>query len=131
MTTRLHKNIVVAGGRNLKDPDSSYLSLVVGLLIVYDAGLVISGGCDGADKIGEDAARILGLPVRVVRADWDSYKKSAGPIRNAAMAKMADLVICLPGGIGTDSMRREARKAGIKCLSVSVQTVYDDNLPSE
>jgi len=75
---------------------------------------VVSGGATGIDKEGEDYAYAHGIPVKRFPADWDKHGKAAGPIRNRDMAKYADAVALFAGGIGTNSMRKEAEKAGIQ-----------------
>lgn len=74
--------------------------------------VVISGGCRGADKIGEQYARENGLKKITFKAEWEKYGRAAGPIRNEEMAKIADCVICFWDGksAGTKSMINLAKK---------------------
>ena len=125
--------VIVAGGRDLaSDPSrSAYLALVIGKLVLLDARLVLSGGCRGGDEIGKGAAVILGIPVRKYDADWNEHGKAAGPIRNEEMAKEADFCILMPGGKGTESMRKMCRKHGVKCWSVTARAVLEDNFVPE
>lgn len=84
---------------------------------------VISGGQTGVDTQGEQWAEYA-MGIKVVRfpAEWDKHGKSAGPKRNAKMAKYAvespqnAAVIIHNGGIGSRSMYEEAWKAGIKYI---------------
>ena len=82
---------------------------------------VVSGAAPGADRDGEIWAESRGIPVRQFPADWKTHGRAAGPIRNAEMAAYADAVALFPGGRGTQSMRREAKKAGI--------TIFDFESP--
>ena len=50
---------------------------------------IISGTARGADKLGENFARVNGIKCVRFPADWNTYGKSAGYIRNAEMAKYA------------------------------------------
>lgn len=50
---------------------------------------IISGSARGADKLGEDFAKEYGIQVKRFPAQWDKYGKSAGYIRNDAMARYA------------------------------------------
>ena len=74
---------------------------------------VVNGGAAGADKDGEAYAKKRGIPVRRFPADWKTYGRGAGPVRNREMAKYADGVALFAGGRGTASMKREAERAGI------------------
>lgn len=49
----------------------------------------VSGTARGADKLGEQYARIAHYEVSRFPAAWDTYGKSAGYKRNAEMAKFA------------------------------------------
>ena len=51
---------------------------------------IISGGAQGPDKLGERFARVFDIPCTVMKADWNRYGKSAGPIRNKEMAEECD-----------------------------------------
>ena len=106
--------LIIAGGRKyrLTADDAAYLD---GLFIEE----IVSGGATGADSGGEAYATHRGLNVKRFPADWDAYGKAAGPIRNRQMAEYADGVVLFPGGRGTASMAREARKAGIRIFDRS------------
>jgi hypothetical protein len=67
--------------------------------------MIISGGARGADALAEQYGYVKGIHVAVVRANWEYYGRSAGPIRNVMMLKLKpDLVIAFPGGSGTANM---------------------------
>lgn len=107
--------IIIAGGRDFK-PSRDDWFMLRDLLLSNGCTEVVSGGASGADKAGEIVGERLGLPVRVFHAEWNTYGKMAGPRRNKLMAEYADAVILLPGGRGTDSMRNEAKAAGLKII---------------
>lgn len=50
---------------------------------------IVSGAARGADRLGEEYARISHYDVSRFPAAWDTYGKSAGYRRNAEMAKFA------------------------------------------
>ena len=50
---------------------------------------IICGKARGADTLGELFAKIYHFPIKYFPADWDTYGKSAGYIRNTKMAKYA------------------------------------------
>lgn len=64
---------------------------------------IISGKASGPDTVGEVWAMRNGLPVRSFPADWNTYGKQAGFIRNERMAKYADHAIILWDGKSTGS----------------------------
>jgi hypothetical protein len=81
--------------------------------------VVIHGGAAGADSIAGFAARDQGLAVVAFPADWTTYGRAAGPIRNARMLNegQPDEVHAFHNNIeksrGTKDMVRQAREAGV------------------
>ena len=69
---------------------------------------VVSGGARGVDRLGERYARQRGLPCKLFPAQWAQYGKSAGPLRNAEMARYADFGVAIWDGVskGTVHMIR-------------------------
>ena len=59
---------------------------------------LISGGAIGADRLAEEFAQQHQLPIEIYYAQWNKYRKSAGPIRNAQMLRegQPDLVLAFP-----------------------------------
>ena len=99
---------IIAGGRNYVITPSD-----IAFLDKLRITEIVSGGCRGVDKFGEQYAKARVLPAKVFRADWKKHGKAAGPIRNRQMAEYADCAVLFPGGRGTSSMFSEAKKAGI------------------
>jgi len=60
---------------------------------------VVSGGAIGADKMGEQIAAEFGVKLTVFKANWDTYGKAAGPIRNEHIIKNCDFVLCAWDGV--------------------------------
>jgi hypothetical protein len=110
---------IIAGCRNVCDPffvkDAIRLS-------GFEITEVVSGACRGVDRMGELWAQENGIPVHQFPPDWDKFGRSAGPIRNTAMAEYADALIALwdNKSKGTKNMIDTARRLG---LSVSVYYV--------
>lgn len=83
--------IIIAGSRDFND----YKLLKTSIRdILKNASLkdinkikIISGTARGADQLGERFAKQFKLEVIKFPADWDSFGKSAGYIRNEEMAK--------------------------------------------
>jgi predicted Rossmann-fold nucleotide-binding protein len=105
--------VIIAGGRDFKPMAEDVLNLNQKHL---QRGFteVVCGGARGADSFGCSWAESLGIPVKVISADWDKHGKAEGPLRNREMAAYADAVILFPGGRGTESMYREAKAAGLR-----------------
>lgn len=109
------KRVVVTGGRDYDD-----YGKVVSVLSTLDKDCVIvHGGATGADELAFLAAMELDLKVEVHKADWKTYGRTAGPIRNQQMVKDADLVIAFPGGRGTANCVQEARKRDVRVWFVA------------
>lgn len=70
---------------------------------------VVCGMAIGADRMGEQWAILNNITVKEMPADWNTYGKGAGPIRNRAMAEYADAAIILWDGKseGTRNMINE------------------------
>lgn len=108
---------IVAGGRRVLETEPN-VRLAVRALLDIGATEVISGCAHGADACGEMAAARLGLVVRLKPADWKRLGKAAGPIRNKAMAAIADACILFPGDAGTEDMRSQAEARGLTIVYV-------------
>ena len=87
--------------------------------------LVLHGGARGADAAIGRAAQQLGWSALVMPAQWQLHGRAAGPIRNRELLQQAIakavahtspgslasvLVVAFPGGPGTASLVREARR---------------------
>lgn len=96
---------VIAGGRDyvLTGADCVWLD-TLGITEV------VSGGARGADRGGEEWALGNNIDLTIMPAKWIKHGKAAGPIRNREMAEYAEAVVLFPGGKGTDSMAREAKR---------------------
>lgn len=80
----------------------------------FDISRIISGGAEGVDALGEKYGKESAIPVGIIPADWDKHGRSAGPKRNAKMAKHADALIAVWDGIspGTKDMLNKMHKLG-------------------
>jgi hypothetical protein len=105
--------LIIAGSRDITD-----LGLV--RQAVLSSGIIptviISGGARGVDSLGEVLAREMDIPIDRHPADWDKHGRSAGYIRNAEMAEVADALVAIWDGVsrGTESMINLANKKGLK-----------------
>lgn len=117
--------LIIAGSRYFEDYKK--LEYVAGrLLAIQFSGwdvVVVSGGCRGADLLGERFAAACGFPVRRFSADWAAFGRAAGPLRNRRMVAFADavLVFPVPGRAcrGTHDLVCAARRAGLPVFAAS------------
>ena len=93
---------------------------------------VVSGTQLGGDAAGEVWAAIMGLPVKRFEPRWQELGDHAGPVRNQTMARYVlgdydegvtdetpdkpGLCLLFPGGAGTESMRKIAKRYKLKTL---------------
>lgn len=107
------KRVIVCGGRAYDDAATLFAVLDT---VHRRRGIkeVIQGGARGADSLAGEWAVDRGVKMTLVAADWNKYRRRAGPIRNQKMLDLKpDAVIAFPGGSGTDHMMSIARVAGI------------------
>lgn len=104
---------IIAGGRNITN-----YSLVLSAIeeSEFEITEVVSGMAPGVDTLAIDYAKDNHLPLREFHADWNQYKRAAGPIRNRNMAEYADALIAIWDGEsrGTKNMIEEATKRKLK-----------------
>ncbi len=110
----MEKRVLIAGGRDYTNyPEArEFIDSCLGELKSEHTIIIVSGCCRGADMLGLRYAAEHGLKTEKFPADWKTHGKSAGPIRNREMAKIADIVICFWNGTsrGTKSMIEFARR---------------------
>lgn len=91
--------IAIVGSRSFDDYQFLCEKIEQELKSIKDKNIkIISGGARGADKLGEQWAKENGYEFGLYPAYWQHYGKSAGYIRNKAMAKEADMVIAFWDG---------------------------------
>lgn len=113
--------IIVAGTRHFKNREYVYAALDHYLKdLDKDEIEVLDGGAVGPDMIGGDYAREHNLGVLDFPADWDTYGKGAGFIRNQAMADVATHLIAFwdEESRGTKDMIDRALKAGSRVVVI-------------
>lgn len=122
---------IIAGSRNLvrSDPNERWkysrddvrliMSTLDTIMTEIDWGEeiteVISGCAWGPDTIAKWWARDKGIEVIEMSADWDTFGKSAGFMRNSDMVDIADALIALWDGSskGTEDVINKAISAGL------------------
>ena len=116
--------IVIAGCRDYNNYEEAeeFIDLCVSSFAGKDNIVIVSGGAKGADMLGERYASERGFAIERYNADWKTYGRRAGPMRNKQMAEVSDYVICFWDGEskGTKSMIECAKKSG---KTVMVKTI--------
>lgn len=83
---------------------------------------IVSGGASGTDAMAERYAAERGWPLAVFPADWKTWGKAAGILRNRDIVRHADRVIAFWDGQsrGTAHTIETARREGVPCCVVEV-----------
>lgn len=107
--------VLVCGGRDYED-----YTRLNGVLSGMNIDCIVHGGAGGADILAGEWAASRRKPAIVVSAQWKTYGKRAGPVRNAWMLKYINVtrVVAFPGGRGTAHMVNLAREAGIPVTEI-------------
>ena len=87
--------LAIIGSRDFND-----YNLVKSTLEKYKdkISIVVSGGANGADSLGERWAIDNGIETLIFPAEWDKYGKRAGYIRNQTIIQNCDCVIAFWNG---------------------------------
>ena len=88
--------LIIAGGRDFNKGEILYKTLYGLSIDIIDE--IVCGNARGADTLGAEWAHLKSIPVKYFPAQWDTYGKSAGYIRNAEMADYADALIAFWDG---------------------------------
>lgn len=89
--------------------------------------VIITGAAKGADQLGSFYARSHNIPIKEFPADWTTYGKAAGPIRNKQMLDYAlheipELIVFWDGkSRGTKSMMNIAKSHNVQTEIVLIQ----------
>jgi len=106
--------LLVCGGRDF----TNYAVLALAIMRL-EPTVIIAGAARGADRLAATYARTHGITLEEYPADWDQYGKRAGFIRNSQMLTEGkpDMVLAMPGGVGTRMMVEIATKAGVPVIN--------------
>lgn len=128
--------LIIAGGRKYQFTKADYMNLYKIRKEVTEVVSGHSGYVDketkelyGADLYGEAWASTYGIPVKKFIANWGKYGKSAGPMRNQAMAAYADALAVFPGGKGTKNMLLNAQNLNLRIYRFDAQNEKSSHLP--
>ena len=118
--------VIIAGGRDFSDYE--FLKLTMDHLlsnITSEIGIVC-GMAKGADLLGKRYANEKGYKVFCFPADWSSFGKSAGFVRNEEMAQNADALVAFWNGKsrGTQHMIKTAERYKLKIRVKNYISLY-------
>jgi hypothetical protein len=117
-------SVLVCGGRNFTDSRLVWDTLTE-LSREWQFKFLIHGDCPtGVDRIAVDwVSTVQGITEIGCPADWKTFGRAAGPIRNQLMIDkyFPDRVIAFPGGRGTADMVRRARVARIYVVTITAR----------
>lgn len=103
--------LIIAGCRDF-NPDDHRMAKEVESIerALGKATEIVHGGAKGVDSAAARWAGLVGRPSRCFMADWNTYGKAAGPLRNREMAKYGDALLAFWDGRspGTRNMIDEA-----------------------
>lgn len=110
------KRVAVAGCRYYENYEEAkeHIDFCISEIRKKYTLIFVSGGCRGADALGERYAAENGFMAEIYPAVWEKYGRAAGPKRNKKIAEISDYIICFWDGKskGTKSLIQFAEKAG-------------------
>lgn len=117
--------VLICGSRHFNDYERFKKEVMNALPVGdYIGSTVISGHAKGADTLGEQFARDMGLQLQTFPADWNVHGRAAGPIRNTQMLQQGkpDIVIAFlaENSRGTKNMINQAEKAGVPVKVIEI-----------
>lgn len=111
---------IIAGSRTIIDYNKVLTAIIKSDINITE---VVSGSAKGVDELGEKYAKSKNIPLKIFKADWNKFGKSAGMIRNAEMANYANALIAIWDGksVGTKNMIELAHKRNLKVFVVLIK----------
>jgi hypothetical protein len=108
--------VAVIGSRSFNDYER-----LKDTLSKIDVSLLVSGGANGADKLGEQYANENNIPTKIFLPDWEKHGKAAGFLRNTDIINEAELVVAFwdQQSNGTRDSIQKAEKQGKKVMIVT------------
>lgn len=84
--------LIIAGSRTFDDYEDM-VDVLNRVKQLHDITQVVCGTAKGADTLGKRWARENNVPVKDFPADWQTYGKSAGHVRNWDMGEYANVAV--------------------------------------
>lgn len=111
--------VLIAGSRTLSPSVEGIVEYLYDSLLITNGNWesvteIVSGGAKGVDTSAQRFAEWWEKPFKCFPADWDTYGKSAGHIRNKQMAEYADVLLLIWDGEsrGSANMKMNMEKLG-------------------
>jgi len=107
--------LIIAGSRHLT-LDVEGIQAFINYLGITDITEVVCGMAPGIDAAGKLWAESNNIPVEPFPAEWETYGKAAGHIRNKQMADYGDELLVIWNGKspGSRNMKTTMEKLGKK-----------------
>lgn len=127
------RHVLVTGDRAWSDQERVHN--VLASVLADGPFVLIEGGAKGADRLAFNVALRLSIDVVTVQADWDTYGRAAGPIRNRRMLDLKpERVVAfhndLAASKGTRDCVTEALRRGIPVTVYTTTGEYVPTLPT-
>lgn len=120
--------LIIAGSRGISDYDlfckvlhKFFWRKLQPVGILWDSVEIVSGAhWEGVDPMGIKYAEDNGIALRKFPADWKGLGLKAGPVRNAEMAKYADVLFLVwdRKSNGSRNMLEQAKREGVGVFEV-------------
>lgn len=127
------KKIIIAGPRDYTNKSFVYseITRIIEYILLKNNKTsieIVEGGAKGVDAIAAQYSRDSSKVKKhtCFEADWDSYGRSAGPIRNQNMAEYSDILLAFrykrKPSRGTENMIKTALDYGLEVHVVQLPT---------
>lgn len=112
--------VIVAGSRTITDYE--FVSDTLDQILGDKHVTIVSGACRGVDQLGERYAEERGHSLILCPANWETFGKKAGPIRNEEMAEIAThaIIFLENQSKGAKNMITLAKKKGLELRVIKV-----------
>lgn len=104
--------LIIAGSRDLK-VSTAFIQDAIERFGIKTSEIV-SGGAAGIDTCAEQYAKDGKMMFARFPADWKTYGKAAGPVRNLAMALYSDALLIIWDGQSKGSANMKGTMNGLK-----------------
>lgn len=89
--------VIIAGSRSLPENTDEVQKKVIKIISRIPLGdlEIVSGGAKGADRLGEEIAKLIKVPVKQFLPDYEKYAKYAPLERNRRMSEYGNHLIAI------------------------------------